>query len=39
MEEIGFRTDVFNLDGIAGSQREYLHWLLGFGEQWNGEPT
>lgn len=28
MEEIGFRTDVFNLDGIAGSQREYLHWLL-----------
>jgi type II secretory pathway predicted ATPase ExeA len=28
MEEIGFRTDVFNLDGIAGSQREYIHWLL-----------
>jgi hypothetical protein len=28
MEEIGFRTDVFNLEGIAGSQREYLHWLL-----------
>lgn len=24
MEEIGFRTDVFNLDGIAGSQREYM---------------
>jgi len=28
MEEIGFRTDVFNLDGIAGSQREYINWLL-----------
>jgi type II secretory pathway predicted ATPase ExeA len=28
MEEIGFRTDVFNLDGIVGSQREYIHWLL-----------
>jgi type II secretory pathway predicted ATPase ExeA len=28
MEEIGFRTDVFNLDGIAGSQCEYIHWLL-----------
>lgn len=29
MEEIGFRTDVFNLDGIAGSQREYIYWLIG----------
>jgi len=29
MEEIGYRTDVFSLDGIAGSQREYIHWLLG----------
>jgi type II secretory pathway predicted ATPase ExeA len=28
MEEIGHRTDVFSLDGIAGSQREYLCWLL-----------
>lgn len=28
MEEIGYRTEVFNLDGIAGSQREYIHWLL-----------
>lgn len=28
MEDIGYRTDVFNLDGIAGSQREYIHWLL-----------
>jgi hypothetical protein len=28
MEEIGFRTDVFNLDGIAGSQREYIEWLI-----------
>jgi type II secretory pathway predicted ATPase ExeA len=29
LEEIGYRTDVFTLDGIAGSQREYLLWLLG----------
>lgn len=28
LEEIGYRTDVFTLDGIAGSQREYLLWLL-----------
>lgn len=28
MEEVGYRTDVFSLDGIAGSQREYIHWLL-----------
>ena len=28
MEEIGFRTDVFNLDGIVGGQREYIHWLI-----------
>lgn len=28
MEEIGYRTDVFSLDGIAGSQREYIRWLL-----------
>lgn len=28
MEEIGFRTDVFSLDGIAGAQREYIEWLL-----------
>jgi type II secretory pathway predicted ATPase ExeA len=24
LEEIGYRTDVLTLDGIAGSQREYL---------------
>lgn len=29
MEEIGYRTDIFTLDGIAGSQREYIQWLLG----------
>ncbi|EKS30420.1 ExeA family protein [Afipia felis] len=29
MEEIGYRTDIFTLDGIAGSQREYILWLLG----------
>jgi type II secretory pathway predicted ATPase ExeA len=28
MEEIGYRTDVFTLDGLAGSQREYITWLL-----------
>jgi len=28
MEEIGYRTDVFTWDGIAGSQREYIAWLL-----------
>jgi type II secretory pathway predicted ATPase ExeA len=28
MEEIGHRTDVFSLDGIAGSQREYIQWLV-----------
>lgn len=28
MEEIGYRVDLFSLDGITGSQREYLHWLL-----------
>lgn len=28
MEEIGYRTDVFSLDGITGSQREYIQWLL-----------
>jgi type II secretory pathway predicted ATPase ExeA len=29
MEEIGYRTDIFSLDGITGSQREYIHWLIG----------
>jgi hypothetical protein len=28
MEEIGYRTDVFSLDGIVGAQREYIAWLL-----------
>lgn len=28
MEEIGYRTDIFTLDGITGSQREYILWLL-----------
>jgi type II secretory pathway predicted ATPase ExeA len=27
-EDIGYRTAVFTLDGLSGSQREYLHWLL-----------
>jgi AraC-like DNA-binding protein len=29
MEEIGYRSTVFSLDAITGSQREYIHWLLG----------
>lgn len=28
MEEIGYRTEIFTIDGIAGSQREYIQWLL-----------
>lgn len=28
MEEIGYRVTVFSLEGIVGSQREYIEWLL-----------
>lgn len=28
MEEISYRTDVFSLDGVTGSHREYIQWLL-----------
>lgn len=28
MEEIGYRSTVFSLDGIVGSQREYIEWLV-----------
>lgn len=28
MEEIGFRTQVFSLDRLTGSQGEYIQWLL-----------
>ncbi|EDT7315849.1 hypothetical protein XE98_004769 [Salmonella enterica subsp. enterica] len=28
IEEIGYRTDIFTLDGITGSQRECIQWLL-----------
>lgn len=28
MEEIGHRATLFSLDGITGSQREYIYWLL-----------
>ncbi len=38
MEEIGYRTDVFTLDGIAGSQREYILWLLGASTAANSDP-
>ena len=38
MEEIGYRTDIFSLDGIAGSQREYIYWLLGVSAGSKAEP-
>ena len=28
MEEIGYRTTVFSLEGVTGSQREYIEWAL-----------
>lgn len=28
MEEIGYRTTIFSLEGMAGSQREYITWLV-----------
>ena len=28
MEDIGYRTAICTLDGLAGSQREYLQWLF-----------
>lgn len=28
IEEIGSRTMVFTLDGVTGSQREYIEWLI-----------
>ncbi|MFO0108769.1 MAG: ExeA family protein, partial [bacterium] len=28
MEEIGYRTTVFSLEGIVGNQREYIEWLV-----------
>lgn len=28
MEKIGYRSTIFSLDAITGSQREYIHWLL-----------
>ena len=28
MEEIGYRTVPFSLEGVAGSQREYMTWLI-----------
>ena len=29
MEEIGYRTTVFSLEGVTGNQREYIEWVLG----------
>jgi len=28
MEEVGYRTATFALEGVAGSQREYMTWLI-----------
>lgn len=28
LEEIGYRIEIFTLDGIAGCQQEYIQWLL-----------
>ncbi len=28
MEEIGYRATIFSLEGMAGSQREYITWLI-----------
>jgi hypothetical protein len=28
MEEIGYRTVVFPLEGVTGSQREYIEWVI-----------
>jgi type II secretory pathway predicted ATPase ExeA len=39
MEEIGYRTSVFSLDGVAGSQREYIQWLLQSCNDNNGAET
>jgi type II secretory pathway predicted ATPase ExeA len=37
-EESGYRTAVFPLDGMAGSQRESLQWLLHVGTAGKIEP-
>ena len=29
MEEIGYRTAIYSLEGVTGSQREYMTWLIG----------
>jgi hypothetical protein len=28
MEEIGYRTAIYSLDDVTGSQREYMTWLI-----------
>ena len=38
IEKIGYRTYIFNLDDIAGSQRDYIHWLLGVRTSNKAEP-
>src|SRR5207253_763522 len=38
MEEIGYRTDTFDFDGMAGVQRRYIDWLLTNCAQRIGKP-
>ncbi|WP_246024961.1 AAA family ATPase [Paraburkholderia dinghuensis] len=38
MEEIGYRTDVFDFEGVAGVQRPYIEWLLDNCSQRDVEP-
>lgn len=38
MEEVGYRTDIFTLDGVTGRQREYILWLLGASAAPNTDP-
>lgn len=28
MEEVGYRTAIYSLEGVTGSQREYMTWLI-----------
>ena len=28
MEEVGYRTAIYSLEGVTGSQRQYMTWLI-----------
>ncbi|WP_415750536.1 AAA family ATPase [Burkholderia diffusa] len=38
MEEIGYRTDLFGFEAVAGIQRPYIEWLLENCSQRDVEP-